>query len=49
MRCHICDTDVADLPYNTNTKTFEPCSACQEVIDETVAEFEEERDIESKP
>jgi hypothetical protein len=45
IRCHICDTD-ADLPYDPITQTFEPCSACQEVVDEALAEFEDEEEPE---
>lgn len=44
MRCAICDHDDSDLPLSVNTLIFGPCSACQDVIDETVAEYEEDEE-----
>lgn len=41
MRCNICDTDDTDLPFDNITLIFGPCSACQDMIDETVAEYDE--------
>lgn len=31
MRCHICNADVENLPFNRKTKKFEPCGTCRGV------------------
>ncbi len=45
MRCSICDFDDNDLPFDLVTLTFGPCSACQDAIDETVADYNEDDEV----
>ena len=39
IRCHICDTLLAEVQYNADFKDFEPCGVCLAVIKETVGGF----------
>jgi len=41
MRCYICDQELTKIQLDKDLKTL-PCEDCQEVIDETVSEFEDE-------
>lgn len=45
MRCHICDNILDVVVIDTRTGKIAPCHECQDVIDETVFEWEEEPDF----
>jgi cytidine deaminase len=42
MHCDICDRDHESVTFDASKREFTPCNVCQEVIDETLAEFEDQ-------
>jgi transcription initiation factor TFIIIB Brf1 subunit/transcription initiation factor TFIIB len=41
MRCYICDSELDEVQFDENNKAL-PCGSCQEVIADTLADFEQE-------
>lgn len=39
MRCHICDSALAEVHYNADFKDYEPCPHCLLIIQDTIAGF----------
>lgn len=41
MRCYICDSELDEVQLDDDNKAL-PCGSCQEVIADTLADFEQE-------
>lgn len=42
MRCHICDAAISDPQYNRDHDDWDPCMACQEVINDTLNSYKDQ-------
>lgn len=42
MRCYICDTPLEDPKFDRRDGKVRPCSSCEDVIDDALADFEVE-------
>lgn len=41
MRCNICDAPLEEPKFNPDLNTFDPCDFCMEIIEDTLASYED--------
>lgn len=41
MKCNICDAALAEPKFNEDIGNYDPCDTCMEVIEETLAGYED--------
>lgn len=46
MRCHICDQPLDNPRLDPRDGSYQPCTTCQEHIDDALSDFEEEQEEE---